>query len=361
MSNWIGEKLNLCIFGQSHGPAIGMTLTGVPGGKEVDMESLQAFLNRRAPGNANYATIRKEADKPEFLSGLVNNCTCGVPITAVIQNSNAHSSDYDNLKVCPRPGHADYTALLKYGNSHDIAGGGHFSGRLTAPLCIAGGMCIQWLEKMGIKIIGHISAIGGIEDNPCRLNEAAPDAIFEDPHFPVLNGDQAEKMLCKIADAKTDGDSIGGIIECVVTGFPAGIGGPMFEGLEGRLSQALFGIPAVKGIEFGAGFDSASMLGSENNDPFVVNDGKIETSTNHAGGILGGISNGMPLTLRIAIKPTPSIAKSQKTVNLQTKENTDLVIKGRHDPCIVPRAVPAVEAAVAIVLMDAILANTKEL
>lgn len=359
MSSWKGEKLSLCIFGQSHGPAIGMTLTGVPSGYAVDMEALQAFLNRRAPGNAAYATTRKEADKPEFLAGLVDNCTCGVPLTSVIYNTNTRSADYAGLKECPRPGHADYTAQLKYGESHDIAGGGHFSGRLTAPLCIAGGMCIQWLNNIGINITGHISAIGGIEDIPSRLDPANPQCTFADSLFPVTNGVQAEKMLAKIAEARQNGDSVGGIIECVVTGLPAGIGGPLFEGLEGRLAQVLFGIPAVKAVEFGNGFDSASMLGSQNNDSFILQDGKVQTSSNNAGGILGGITNGMPLTLRVGIKPTPSIAKPQNTVNLKTMLNTEIAIKGRHDPCIVPRAVPVVEAAVATVLMDAILAEAQ--
>ncbi len=357
MSTWKGENLHLSIFGQSHGPAIGMTLTGVPAGYEVNMDSLQAFLNRRAPGNASYSTARKEADKPEFLSGLVNNRTCGTPINAVIYNTNTRSGDYANLISCPRPGHADYTAQVKYGTDHDISGGGHFSGRLTAPLCIAGGMCIQWLDNLGVKITGHISAIGGIEDRPVTLHEASPPEKALDPCFPVYDQERAEQMQAKIANAKASADSVGGIIECVVTGLPSGIGGPLFEGLEGRLAYALFGIPAVKGVEFGSGFESASKLGSQNNDPFIIKDGKIQTLTNNAGGILGGISNGMPVTIRVAIKPTPSIGKKQNTVDLVAMQNTEIEIKGRHDPCIVPRAVPVVEATVATVLFDAILSN----
>ena len=359
MSNWKGERLDLTIFGTSHGPNIGMNLSGVPAGYTVDMDALQGFLLRRAPGNSPYATGRKEADTPQFQSGVEGNRTTGATLSAVIYNTNTRSSDYAGLNVCPRPGHADYTARVKYGADYDVSGGGHFSGRLTAPLCIAGGMCLQWLEEMGIKVTGHISAIGGIEDSPSRLDPCAPQTAFNDPLFPVISQDRAQQMLNRIAEAKLDGDSVGGIIECVVTGLPAGIGGPLFEGLEGKLSQVLFGIPAVKGVEFGNGFDAASTLGSQNNDPFVINDGKVRTLTNNAGGILGGISNGMPITLRIAIKPTPSIAKPQKTVNLQTMEMTDIAVKGRHDPCIVPRAVPVVEAAVAVVLFDAILSDNR--
>lgn len=359
MSNWKGERLDLTIFGTSHGPNIGMTLSGIPAGYTLDMDALQTFLLRRAPGNSPYATARKEADVPEFLSGIEDTKTTGASISATISNTNTRSSDYAELNLCPRPGHADYTARVKYGADYDVAGGGHFSGRLTAPLCIAGGMCLQWLEERSIKVTGHISAIGGIEDSPSRLDPCAPQTAFHDPLFPVLNQDRAQQMQNRITEAKQDGDSVGGIIECVVTGLPAGFGGPLFEGLEGKLSQVLFGIPAVKGVEFGNGFDAASIFGSQNNDPFAIKDGKVCTLTNNAGGILGGISNGMPITLRIAIKPTPSIAKPQKTVNLQSMEMTDISVKGRHDPCIVPRAVPVVEAAVAMVLFDAILSDNR--
>lgn len=357
MSSWKGEKLNISIFGQSHGPAIGMTMSGVPAGYTVNMDDLQAFLNRRAPGNDPYSTARKEPDRPEFLSGLLDNRTCGSPISAVIYNANTRSADYANLKQCPRPGHADYTALMKYGTDHDIAGGGHFSGRLTAPICIAGGMCLQWLQAQGIHITGRIQAIGGIEDLPYTEDSVCNPSVPADIHFPVVNQARGEQMRRKIAEAKASGDSLGGVIECVVTGLPVGLGGPLFDGMEGRLAQVLFGIPAVKGVEFGRGFEAAALLGSENNDAFFVENGKVQTVTNNAGGILGGITNGMPLTLRVAIKPTPSIAKPQKTVNLSTMENTIVEVKGRHDPCIVPRAVPVVEAAVAMVIFDAILSG----
>ncbi len=353
MSSTYGEHLKLSIFGQSHGPAIGMTLDGIPAGLPVDLEALQAFLNRRAPGGHDYATSRKEADRPEFLSGIAEGFTCGAPIAATVANSNTRSGDYDNLKDCPRPGHADFTAQVKYGGFQDTAGGGHFSGRLTAPLCIAGGLCLQWLEAQGIHIKAHISRIAGISDD--AFSPTAPEFSRVGVIFPVLNGEKGEQMQEKIAEAKRNGDSVGGIIECAVTGLPVGLGEPMFGGMESRIAQILYGIPAVKGVEFGDGFASSDRFGSQNNDPFLVQNGEIRTETNHCGGILGGITNGMPLLLRAAIKPTPSIAQVQKSVSMTRMEETTLQIRGRHDPCIVPRAVPVVEAAVALAVYDAIL------
>lgn len=353
MSSTYGENLKLTIFGQSHGTAIGMVLDGIPAGLKVDEEKLQAFLARRAPGQTPWSTPRKESDKVEFLSGIVNGCTCGSPITAVIYNTNARSGDYDNLKTCPRPGHADYTAQIKYGGNQDAAGGGHFSGRLTAPLCIAGGMCIQWLEEMGIRVGSHIDCIYGIDDD--KFDPIAPQLDNVYTLFPVLNIEQGEKMQEAIAGARSKCDSVGGSIECAITGLDAGFGGPLFAGLEGKLAQMLYGIPAVKGVEFGAGFDVCHLLGSENNDAFAMDNGKVVTATNNCGGILGGISNGMPILFRVAFKPTPSIAAAQQTVNLATGESTTIEIKGRHDPCIVPRAVPVVEAAAAITIFDTIL------
>lgn len=355
MSCWKGDTLNLSIFGQSHGPSIGMNLSGIPAGYPVNIDELQAFLNRRAPGSSPYVTTRKEPDTPDFLSGLKDNLTSGDQICAVIYNKNIRSSDYQNIADCPRPGHADYTAKVKYGMDYDVSGGGQFSGRLTAPICIAGGLCIQWLKAEGIEIIGHISAIGSVEDLPKNLNGIDPQQTALDPHLPVIDHNRGKEMLEQIAKAKAAGDSVGGIIECVVTGLPAGLGGPLFDGIEGKLSQILFGIPAVKAVEFGSGFSSAALPGSINNDAFTVKDGKIITLTNNCGGILGGITNGMPLTLRLAVKATPSIAQKQNTVNLKTMENTTIEVQGRHDPCIVIRAVPVVEAAVAIVLLDEIL------
>lgn len=353
MSSTYGEHLKLSIFGQSHGPAIGMVLDGIPGGLPVDQNVLSDFLRRRAPGQNAYSTPRKEGDVPEFLSGLVNDVTCGAPIAAQIRNTNTRSGDYENLKDCPRPGHADYTAQIKYGGFQDSAGGGHFSGRLTAPMCIAGGLCKQWLEQKSIRIGGHIRAIGGIWDRPFDALEPQLDAVQRE--FPTLDAEKGLAMQEKLQEVKGRGDSIGGVVECAVTGLPAGLGDPMFGGMEGRLAQMLYGIPAVKGVEFGAGFDVAEMLGSENNDPFRVVNGKVLTVTNHCGGILGGITDGMPLVFRIALKPTPSISLPQKSVSLSDMENQELTVKGRHDPCIVPRAVPVVEAAAAIVLMDVLL------
>lgn len=333
MSSYYGN-IRFTIFGQSHSPAIGVTVDGLPVGFAPDLDELARFMARRAPGQNEYSTSRKEADAPEFISGLFHGRICGAPLTAVIRNTNTRSADYAELKAKPRPGHADLTAEIKYGGAQDHTGGGHFSGRLTAPLCIVGGLCKQVLEKEGIRISARVAAIGGVED------EAEwKKAIFR---------------------AKEEGDSLGGIIECVAEGVPVGLGGPMFDGLESRISHLVFGIPAVKGVEFGEGFGAAALRGSENNDPFEMRDGKIVTKTNHCGGILGGISNGMPIVLRAAVKPTPSIAKEQDTVDLLTGENAKLSVVGRHDPCIVPRAVPCVEAAVAIAVYDALLERRKE-
>ncbi|MBO5891567.1 MAG: chorismate synthase [Oscillospiraceae bacterium] len=357
MSSTYGENLKLSIFGQSHGPAIGMTLDGIPAGLPVDFEKLQQFLNRRAPGQNDWSTPRKEEDCPEFLGGVLDGFTCGAPIAAVIYNKNTRSGDYDNLKNCPRPGHADYTAQIKYGGFQDAAGGGHFSGRLTAPLCIAGGLCKQWLEELGIRIGAHILEIHNVADDNFDFLNPQLDAIATD--FPVLNQKRGEEMRLHIQDARKKGDSVGGLIQCAITGLPDGIGEPMFGGVESRISQILYGIPAVKALWFGSGIEASQMFGSQFNDDYQVIDGKVITATNHNGGILGGITTGMPVLFCAAIKPTPSISKPQQTVNLKTGENTTLEVQGRHDPCIVPRAVPVVEAAAAIAIYDMILGNTQ--
>lgn len=355
MSSTYGNNLKLSIFGQSHGKAIGMTLDGIPAGLPVDLKELQRFLNRRAPGQHDYDTPRKEEDKPDFLSGIAEGFTCGAPIAAVIYNQNTRSNDYNNLKDCPRPGHADYTAQMKYEGYQDAAGGGHFSGRLTAAICIAGGLCKQWLALRGIQIGAHIVSIAGIADDPLFLDWVNPDLTKISENFPVLNCEAGEKMRKAIEDAKKDGDSVGGIIECIVTGLPAGLGGPLFGGMEGKIAQIVYGIPAVKGIDFGSGFSGSFLRGSENNDEFTIDNGQIVTKTNNAGGILGGITTGMPLVFQTAIKPTPSIAMEQCSVSYETMENKMLKIQGRHDPCIVPRAVPVIEAAAAIAIFDTIL------
>ncbi len=355
MSSSYGQNVRLTIFGQSHSPAIGMTLEGIPAGETVDYAKLQAFLKRRAPGQNAWSTARKEADVPEFLSGLVGNTTCGAPLTAIIRNTDTRSKDYSDLAIRPRPGHADYTAALKYGGHQDYAGGGHFSGRLTAALCIAGGICLQLLGKEGVSVISRIASIGGVADQGELLRSTAEKA------FPTVDDSCGEKMRRAIAEAKEAGDSLGGVVECAILGLPAGLGDPMFDGMENRIAAIVFGIPAVKGLEFGEGFGAAALHGSKNNDPYTVKDGKIVTESNHCGGILGGITNGMPLVFRAAFKPTPSIALNQQTVNLATMQTETLAVSGRHDPCIVPRAVPVVEAAAAIAVYDALLQRRKEL
>ena len=357
MSSTYGKKLKLSIFGQSHGPAIGMTLDGIPAGLPVNFEKLNSFMSRRAPGQGSFATTRKEADQPEFLSGLVDGFTCGAPLSSIIRNTNTRSGDYNNLKNCPRPGHADFPAQVKYKGFQDVAGGGHFSGRLTAPLCIAGGLCKQWLEAKGIYISAHISSVAGITDE--AFDWVTPDLSSVQNGFPVINAAAGTQMLAKIEQAKTDGDSVGGTIECAITGLPAGLGEPMFGGMESKLAQIIYGVPAVKGLEFGSGFAGSDLYGSQNNDPYTVTNHKITTLTNNAGGILGGITTGMPLIFKVAIKPTPSISRQQQSVNLERMEQQELSVQGRHDPCIVPRAVPVIEAAAAIAIFDICLLEGK--
>lgn len=355
MSSSYGENIRLTIFGQSHSLAIGMTIEGIPAGEKIDFDSLYAFLERRAPGKNKYSTTRREADKPEFLCGIVGDTFCGTPVTAIIRNTDTHSADYEAFKKVPRPGHADYTAEIKYNGAQDYAGGGHFSGRLTAPLCIAGAICKQLLAKNDIQVITRILSIGDVSDSGELL------CSTEDKPFPVVDDQRGKEMQDLIARVKAQGDSVGGIIECAVLGLPAGLGNPIFDGMENRISSIIFGIPAVKGIEFGAGFDAAKMQGSQNNDVFCVVDGAIKTKTNNCGGILGGITTGMPLVFRTAVKPTPSIYKPQESVDITTGKESQLVIHGRHDPCIVPRAVPCVEAAAAIAVYDALMERKKEL
>ena len=353
MKSCYGENFKLTIYGASHDARIGMILEGISPGLPVDTERLQAFLGRRAPGQWEWSTARKEADVPYFLSGLQDNLTDGNPIEAVIYNQNVKRSDYQKLAQLPRPGHADFTAWTKYGPDFDMSGGGPFSGRMTAPMCIAGGMCKQWLENRGIRIGAHIARIAKIEDTGFDPIHPDLDGICAD--FPVLECRCGEQMQKAIANAKADLDSVGGIIECAIVGLPAGLGSHLFGGLEGKIAQILYSIPGVKGVEFGLGFGNADHPGSYTNDPFIVSDGCVRTETNFCGGIQGGISNGMPILFRTAIKPTPSIGKPQKTVDLKTMEEVTLKIHGRHDPCIVPRAVPVVEAAAAIAIYDLIL------
>ena len=357
MSCNFGSKIKLTIFGQSHSQAIGCVLDGVPAGIKLDVERIEAFMARRAPGKNKISTARKEADTPRIISGVVDGVTCGAPICAIIENSDTRSGDYDKLRSLPRPGHSDYAAFMKHNGFNDIRGGGNFSGRMTAPLCFAGAVCIQILESKGIHIGAHISSIGQVDD--CRFDAVGVtkenlDSVKSKP-LPVINDAKGEEMIAAIDAARSDGDSVGGTVECAVIGLPAGIGDPIFDGIENQISRIVFGIPAVKGIEFGSGFDGSRLRGSENNDEFTCTNGEIKTVTNNHGGILGGITSGMPVIFHCAFKPTPSIAKQQQTVNLSTGENELFTVGGRHDPCIALRAVPVVECAAALAIFDILL------
>lgn len=345
-----GNKLKITVFGQSHSEAIGVVIDGFPSGVKVDKEGLQSFMARRAPGQ-NLSTPRKEGDAVEFLSGLnENGLTCGSPILAIIKNTNVKSGDYDNIRLCPRPSHSDLVSFYKFGEGRDIRGGGQFSGRLTAPLCIAGGLCKSYLESKGVKIGAHILSVGNATDK--RYSPVSEDIESNVAELPTLTKEGAEDMKKEIESARADGDSVGGKIECKIVGMPVGVGEPMFDGIENNLAKIAFAIPAVKGFEVGDGFNVSSKRGSQNNDALTILDGKIKTVTNNDGGINGGITNGMPITFTVAIKPTPSIAKEQQSVNIDSKEIQTLSVKGRHDPCIAVRAVPVVEAVAAIALLD---------
>ena len=358
MSSSFGKNIHISVFGQSHSEKIGVVVDGLPAGEVIDMDKIYTFMKRRVPGQNTTSTSRSEADIPEILSGIIDNKTCGSPLCITIKNTDIKSSDYDELKNIPRPSHADFSANIKHDGHNDIRGGGHFSGRLTAPLCFAGAVCIQLLEKKGINIAAHIQSISDIKDdiiNPVSddLSKIKSAGLKE---FPVINDKSGEKMKELILAAKENGDSVGGVVECIATGMPAGIGDPIFDGIESRISGAIFSIPAVRALSFGEGFSATKMLGSEHNDSFFINGkGEIKTITNHHAGILGGITTGMPIVFHTAFKPTPSIALPQQSVNLTENKITTLNIKGRHDPCIVPRAVVCVEAITAIVLLDSIL------
>lgn len=360
MFSSFGNNIKVTIFGGSHEPEIGVMITGLPVGTSFDMDELQKFLDRRAPGNSPFATPRKEPDKAVPEAGIAIEGSTAVTtedtIKLVIRNTNTRSQDYKNLRDIPRPGHADYTAYVKYGDKLNMAGGGPFSARLTAPLCIAGGIALQLLEQKNIEIGAHIYSIGNVYDAPLDLLDPARP---ENTVFPVLDTDAGEKMKELILKARDEEDSIGGIVEVYAKNVPAGIGGPMYDGVESVLAPVFFGIPAVKGIEFGAGFSAASMKGSENNDPFRMKDDRVITTSNNHGGILGGITSGMPVIARLAFKPTPSISREQLSVSLSKRTNETLSVKGRHDPCVVLRAVPVCEAAMAVGLLDMILEETK--
>ena len=353
MSSFWNRNISVSIFGESHGPAIGVVIDNLPPGEYIDMDKVRQFMTRRAPKKDGTTTPRGEKDIPEVMSGLLNNRTTGVPLCAIIQNTDTRSKDYSNLAKLPRPGHADYTGAMRYRGFNDVRGGGHFSGRLTAPLCFAGAVCGQILERRGIYTGAHILSVHGIKDNAFSHTKVSKEDILavRNKEFPVINDAQGEKIREDIRNARTGGESLGGIIECAAIHVPAG--SPIFDGLENSIAQLVFGIPAVKGLEFGAGFQVAEMVGSQNNDPFYMDEnGQVLTKTNNHGGILGGISSGMPITMNVAIKPTASIAKPQETVDFRAKTDEILQVHGRHDPCIVPRAVPCVEAAVNIALLS---------
>ena len=354
MSSTWGNSIKISIFGESHGMGVGVVIDGLPAGEKLDLAQLQQEMNRRAPGNDPTATARRESDEPEICSGILEEVTTGAPLCCVIENANVRPVDYERLSRLPRPGHADYTGAVRYSGWNDVRGGGHFSGRLTAPLAFAGAVCKQILARRGVTVGGHIFAIGTVYDHafdPMRIYPEKLNAL-QKRYFALNNPDCEEQMRAVIEAAKKDEDSVGGIVEIAAVGVPAGIGTPMFGGVENKLSSIVFGVPAVKGVEFGAGFNVARMRGSECNDPFAIEHDKVVTTQNNCGGILGGITTGMPIIMRAAIKPTPSIAQKQRTVDLRDKRDALLTINGRHDPCIVPRALPAVEAAVAIAIAD---------
>lgn len=359
MASGFGEKLRVSVFGESHGTAIGAVVDGLPAGEPINYDELVRFMERRQGGRNALSTARKEPDLPRFLSGVTDGKTNGFPLALEIENTNTRSGDYSDLADVPRPSHADYTARIKWNGNADMRGGGHFSGRLTAPLCAAGGIAKQILARRGIFIGAHLNSVGAVNDQPFPM---LPDAqLFDDiaeKELPVLDDGAGAEMQKEILAAREALDSVGGTVECVITGLPAGLGDPMFDGIENRLARALFGIPAVKGLEFGAGFALSKMRGSQANDPFAINEnGEITTKTNSSGGIQGGITNGMPVRFTVGFKPTPSISKEQQSVSLSERKEVPLTVHGRHDPCIVQRAVPVVEAVAALIALDVLLSD----
>jgi len=357
MSSMWGKNIKISIFGESHGKAVGVTIDGLPSGLLLDMDKIDALMKERAPGRTPWSTPRKEDDNVDIISGVNNGYTTGTPLTGLIYSTNTKSKDYKKTQHIIRPSHADYTGNIRYKGHNIISGGGHFSGRLTAPLVFAGAIAMQILEKKDISINARIYSIGEIDDNSINYcKDFIPDMIV-DNNFPTVSNDTKDKMIDYILKCKEEKDSVGGVIEVVANSMPSGIGSPIFDNLESNIASMLFAVPAVKGVEFGAGFDIAKHKASDANDEFDVVDDKIVTITNNNGGILGGISNGMPLVVRCAIKPTPSIAKKQNSVDVNNMEKVELEIKGRHDPCIVPRAIPVAKAAVAIAILDTYLSQ----
>lgn len=357
MSSVICENIKVSVFGESHGEAIGCVIDGLPCGITLDMDEIYKDMARRAPGKDKTATPRLEKDIPEILSGVLNGVTTGAPLAMLIHNTNTKSADYNNLTTLVRPSHSDYPAYVKYKGFNDVRGGGHFSGRLTAPIVFAGAVAKQILKQKNITVGAHISRIGAVCDKCFDLNHIDAKLLdrLSSSSFSVIDETAEDKMRSEVECFRMAQDSVGGEIECAAVGLPVGIGGNMFDTVEGRLSKILFGVPAVKGVQFGIGFDFAKANGSQVNDEYTVKDGQIALLSNHNGGVIGGMTNGAPVVLSVAIKPTPSISQAQRSVNIQTMQEETLVIKGRHDPCIVPRAVPVIEAAVAIGLLDILL------
>lgn len=354
MSGIWGRNLKVSIFGESHGTGIGITIDGLPSGFEIDLDKVNFEMGRRAPGKSPLSTARKEGDNVEILSGFFEGKTTGTPLCGIIRNKDNRSRDYGKLRDLMRPGHADYTGNIRYNGFNDYRGGGHFSGRITAPIVFAGAICKQILEKEGIKITSHVKSIGKVEDinfNPLEIEEEIMNNLLN-MELPVLDKSVEEKMREEIINAKSEGDSVGGVIECAITGIKAGVGSPFFYSIESVIAHLLFSVPAVKGVEFGEGFNITKLRGSEANDSMYYDGDQVKTRTNNNGGVIGGISNGMPIIFRAGIKPTASIIKKQETINIKTKENEELVIEGRHDPCIVQRAIPVIECIAAIGILD---------
>lgn len=350
MSCSFGEKFKVTVFGQSHSEMLGVVIDGVEAGVRLDMEKIKHFMSRRSPSDDVASTKRKETDAFEIVSGVVDSITCGAPICALIKNCDINSSDYEKIKNIPRPSHADFAAYMKHNGFNDYRGGGNFSGRMTAPFCFAGAVAIQLLEEKNIHIGAHIKSIADVVDESFDFVNVNVEVLktLVSKSFPVINDEIGEEMKKVISSARENEDSVGGKIECAVVGMPVGVGEPIFDGLESEISHAVFSVPAIKGIEFG----STKSYGSENNDNFIISDGKIVTETNNHGGILGGLSSGMPIVFDVTVKPTPSIGKVQRSVNLDNMQETELKISGRHDACILPRIVPCIEAATAIAIIN---------
>ena len=359
MSSMWGKNIRISIFGESHGRAVGVTIDSLPSGIKLNMDKIDTLMKERAPGRTLWSTPRKEDDKVDIISGVNNGYTTGTPLTGLIYSGNTKSKDYDKTKNIVRPSHADYTGSIRYKGHNIIPGGGHFSGRLTAPLVFAGAIAMQILEQKGISINARIYSIGNINDEAIDYCKEFSTRQIADNNFPTVSNDAKNKMIEYILKCKEQKDSVGGVIEVFANNMPAGVGSPIFDNLESNIAAMLFAVPAVKGVEFGAGFDIAKQKGSEVNDEFDIVDSKIVTTSNNNGGILGGISNGMPLVVRCGIKPTPSIAMQQNSVDIESMTKAKLNIRGRHDPCIVPRAIPVTKAAVALAILDTYLSQTE--